>query len=238
MADDVVSRAIGDMVPNISMDGVINVVGWFVFAILLIGGGFWAWYSWKQKKVFGKIINVHSQVGKFWKKTYTDLAKPVKIGSGGFEVLFLQKLKVYRIGYGGNFGDNTYDYYVMPDGYWYNSRQYGDVKYLDKNGGLLAVLTTNPLMRGQYATLEKQINELHGEKANFWDKYGGWVLAISFILISGVMLWLSYKQFATVSGNLAGAVTEMGELTKQLASLASNMQGIIKIGGTAGLVPV
>ena len=214
----------------------MKIIGWIVFIIILLAGAYFVYRFYKNKKIFNKIIRVNSKIGNYWKVSYRDKARAVKVGKSGFEILYLKKLKVWKIAYGGNFGDNNYDFYVMPDGYWYNSRQSSDVSWIDKNDGLIPVVTTNPLMRGQYVALEKQIDSLHGDKAKFWDKYGSYVLSMAFVLISGTFLWLMFKEFSTAMGQLSTYHTQMAELLDKVNVLIGNVQAIPE--QTGGLIPV
>ena len=214
----------------------MTIGGWIVFALIAIGGGFFLYSYYKNKKIFNKKINVHSIMGSYWKKTYTDLARAVKIGKGGFEILYLKKLKTWKIAYGGNLGDNNYDFYVLPDGYWYNGMMSADVNAIDKAGGLIPIVTTNPLMRGQYTALEKQIDSLHGDKIKWWDKYGNYVLSMAFVLIAGTFLWLMFKEFSTAMAQLTTYHNSMAELLDKVNILMSNSP-TTNTGGL-GLIPV
>jgi hypothetical protein len=160
----------------------------------------------------------------------------VKIGTGGFEILYLKKQKTWRIAYGGRVGMNKYYFFKSPDGYWYNSMFSGKIEYINSHGGLIPVLTANPLMRGQYTSLEKQIDSLHADKKSFMDKYGTWVLAISFVLIAGFMLYLCYKEFATAMASLNSSIKLEGDILTGLAKLAGNLQALNNTGGSA-LIP-
>jgi len=219
---------------RINTSTILNIVGWIVFLILLIGGGYWYWTYSKNKKLFNKRITAFELVGGIWTPSIRDVAKTVKIGKGGFEILYLKKTKTWKIAYGGRVGRLDYYFFIMPDGYWYNGVLLGNLNAIDETGGLIPVGTTNPLMRGNYTALEKQIDALHGEKKSFWQEYGNYILSLAFVLIAGVMLWLMFKEFSTVSGNLAEAVKQMGEVLKSLSNLASNVQGG---GGNSGLIP-
>lgn len=234
---DVNTKIMG-AVTGISVKGVLNFLGW-AFAILLIGG-FCFWYFGiysKNKKIFNKSITVNVNVGGYWKpiRNY-DVAKSIKIGKGGFEILYLKKAKSWKIAYGGNFGDNNYEFYIMPDGYWYNGRQMADVKYMDEKGGLIQVVTTNPLMRGQYTALEKQIDSLHAEKQSWWNKYGTFVLSIAFVLVAGVIMWLMLKEWRGAISELASYHNQMGVILDKLSNLATNVQGSSS-NINSGLVP-
>jgi hypothetical protein len=237
-ANTVISEANSKIIGAFSGTGtsIVNVVGWIFFILLLIGGGFWFYIYSKDRKVFTKRITAFDRVGIYWEPVFRDVAKTVKIGKGGFEILFLKKAKTWKLAYGGRVGRNDYYFFIMPDGYWYNGMMCADVNKMDDKGGLVPIVTTNPLMRAQYTALEKQVDSLHGEKTNFWDKYGSWVLGVAFVLIAGVMLWLNYKEYAHAMDTLGSVVGNLDQILGKLSNLAGNIQGTSS--GGSGLVPV
>ncbi len=203
---------------------------------MIIGGGvgFYLWY--KDRRTFRKIITVFDIVGNYYQFAFRDKAKVVKIGSGGFEILFLKKAKTWKIAYGGRVGRDTYYFFIAPDGYWFNGMLSANLNAIDKNGGLIPIVTTNPSMRAQYTSLEKQIDKLHSEKKNFMEKYGSWLFAISFVLVAGVMLWLSYKEFAQASSANAGITDKLGILVDRINNLLAHTSGAAST--TGGVVPI
>jgi len=214
----------------------MTVLGWILFCALFIGGGWWVATYYKNKKQYGKRITAFEIVAGEWKPCIRDLAKIIKIGKGGFEILYLKKLKTWKIAYGGRVGRNDYYFFIMPDGYWYNGSLMANINTIDEHGGLIPITTTNPLMRGQYTALEKQIDNLHAEKTSFWDKHGATIMSIAFILISGVMLWLMFKEWRGAVGQLSGYHTQMGDILDKVANLASNLKGTPEV--ASGLIPV
>lgn len=215
---------------------IMNILGWIALVILLIGGGWWAYVHYKNKREYNQRITAFKIVGDRYVPRIRDLGKTIRLGKGGFEIVYLKKAKTWKIAYGESIGTNDYYFFIMPDGYWYNGVLSARVNYIDERNGLIPVITTNPLMRGQYASLEKQIDSIHGEKQKWWDKYGTYVLSVAFILIAGVLLWLMFKEFHTALGQLSNYHTKLGELLDKMNNLASNLQ---TAGGTdSGLVSV
>lgn len=196
--------------------------GWILFIILIVGGGYYLYYYYKQKKLFNKNITVFEIIGGYYQPAFKDKAKTVKIGTGGFEILYLKKAKVWRIAYGGRIGKDTYYFFVLPDGYWVNGMLSADIKTTDKNGGLFQVITTNPSMRAQYTSLEKQIDSIHADKKSFMDKYGAWVFSIGYLVIAGVFLWLMFREMTQVTNRIGGLVDQLTELAKQMMALSNN----------------
>jgi len=159
-----------------------------------------------------------------------DVARDVKMGSGGFVVLYLKKLKTHKLAYGGKVGKDTYYFFIMPDGYWYNAMLSANLYAIDKEGGFIPVVTTNPSMRGQYTSLEKQIDSLHEEKKKWWDTYGSWVLSMAFVLVAGMMLWLCYQEYAKAMGSMSGMVNEISKLIDKINIMQSNAQSGVSSG--------
>lgn len=211
---------------------VLNIVGWCILAVIVIGGCIWGYIIWNNRRVFCKKITVFDIVGINFVPASRDVAKVVKIGSGGFEILYLKKLKTYRIAYGGKVGKDTYYFFILPDGYWYNGMLSANMMMIDKMGGLVSVVTTNPAMRSQYTSLEKQIDTLHANKVSFMEKYGAWIMGIAFVLVAGVMLYLSYREYASTMASLSGLVDKIGGLVDKIVSLQGATKpatGLVKV---------
>ena len=213
---------------------LLKIGGWILFIIIFVAGAVFIYINWRNKKLFNKKITLLELVGDYYQPALEDTAKVVKIGSGGFEILYLKKLKTWKVAYGGRVGLNKYYFFKSPDGYWYNSMFYGKIEAISEHGGLIPVVTANPLMRGQYTALEKQIDALHSDKKSFMDKYGTWVLAISFVLIAGFMLFLCYKEFASAMSSLHETIKLENDILDKLELLAGNVQAI----QPSGLIPI
>lgn len=231
----IISDVNSKLVNAITGTNLVNALGWVFSAILLISGVAWVFMYWKNSKLYSKKITAFILVGGTWQPNIRDTARVWKLGKGGFEILYLKKLKTWKIAYGGTVGANNYYFFVMPDGYWYNGVLFGGLSYIDEKGGMIPIKTTNPLMRGQYTSLETQIDSITGQGKNFWEKYGGWVMSVGFLLIAGFLLWLNYKQYVIATGNLGQVVTGLNQLIDKLNLLTSNIQGA---GSNSGLVPV
>lgn len=218
----------------------LNVIGWLVFTIISVGAIWGIYVYYKNKKQYNIRITAFRSTGGQWIPKVRDVAKTIKLGKGGFEIIYLKKLKTWRVAYGESVGANDYYFFIMPDGYWYNGILDANLRYIDGSKGMIIVRTTNPLMRGQYTALEKQIDSIHGQKQKWWDKYGTAVLGIAFILIAGVMLWLNYKQYVVATGNLDSAVSKMGDAISKMGDVLqklSNLAGNIQSSGNSGMIP-
>ena len=212
----------------------MTILGWILFIVLCLGGGWFLYSYYTNKKIFNKRITAFEIISGEWSPCVRDTAKVIKIGKGGFEILYLKNTKSWKIAYGGRVGRNDYYFFIMPDGYWYNGTLLASINKIDENGGLVPITTTNPLMRGQYTALEKQIDVLHADKASFWEKHGSFVMSIAFILIAGVLLWLMFKEWRLSLGQLSSYHIALESILEKLANLAGNIQGTPT---ASGLVP-
>lgn len=207
---------------------IANTVGWIIAAVVLISACVFAYWWWYSKKIFYKRITDFELINGFYQPAYRDTAKVVKLGTGGFEVIYLKKRKVYRIAFGGRIGRNDYYFFIAPDGYPYSGLLSGHIT----TDGKVPVQTTNPTMRSQYTALEKQIEALHGAKKSFWDTYGNWVMSLAFLLIIGILAWLIYREMHATMGSIAGVADKMSILADSMQKMYVNSQG-----GTAVLKP-
>jgi len=236
MADEI-TNINNQIVSSITNQNWGNIIGWIVFVLVLAGAGILGYLWWNNKRIFNKKATVLEVVGINYVPTFTDMMKIVKIGTGGFEILYFKKLKCYRIGYGGRVGKRDYYFFIGKDGYWYNGMLSADINSIDKNGGLIPIVTTNPNMRGQYTSLEKQIDTLHSEKKTFMEKYGMWVLASGFILIIGVFAWLIFREMSPLMNSVAGVTDKQLLITDKLDMLISRLAPAIN-STSNGLIPV
>lgn len=230
---DINSKIVNSFTNTISKSVVINAIGYLLFGIVAMGlFGWWAW-SYIEKKKYNKKITAFEILGDYYSPTIRDTAKTVKLGRGGFEILFLRKQKTWKLAYGGRIGKADYYFFIDSIGYWYNGALSGKVQYIDQMQGLIPVITTNPTMRAQYTALEKQIDALHSEKKSFWDKYGTWVLSIAYVLIMGIFVWLSFREVHQFLGSGSELAQRMTELADAMSKIAVNL----KTQQPSGLIP-
>jgi uncharacterized membrane protein len=242
MAAEVVTEINQKIIGSITNIPWVKVGGWILAFVVAIGGGFLLYNYYKNKKVFNKEATILEVVGVHYVPTAKDLMKVVKIGTGGFEILYLKKLKIYKIAYGGRVGKNSYYFFIGPDGYWYNGMFSSDINYIDEQGGLVPIVTTNPLMRAQYTSLEKQVDILHSAKKTFMQEYGMWVLGAGFITIIGVFAWLIFREMSPIMGAVSGTANTQAIITDKLTILVERLNEILLdrpiTNYSGGLVPV
>jgi len=214
---DTVSSINQKIFSSISFSGTAKIIGWVAFAVLLIGGCAYAWYAWREKKLWNKIVIIKTIVNDRFVKAGNDVAKVIKLGKGGFEILYLKGAKTWKIAHISSKVDpNTYEFYIMPDGYWYTAYISANMKQITKEGGLISVITTNPSMRSQYTSLEKQIDSLHLDKKGFWETNKVWMIPLTYTLVIGVTAWLIFKDFPSLFNSMA-------QLTDKVTILVQNV---------------
>lgn len=225
------------LINKVTSVGTLKGIGygaiWLLVGFVVIAGAGWWAFAYLEKKKFSRVIKVYEIVNGYFVHTYSDLAKTVKIGKGGFEVLYLKKLKTWKLAHGARSGKNEYNFYIMPDGYWYPGQIKASIHSINDNGGLIPVVTTNPAMRSQYTSLEKQIDTLHAEKKSFWKEYGPWILGAVYIAIIGIFSWLSYREIGQFLGSGTNLANQMNQLAENMNRLAVNLNGA----SPSGLVP-
>lgn len=215
-----------------SSTGFIQTIGWIVGSVIVLGiAGIWFWVTYTNKQ-FGKIINVFELVSGNYEHTFTDKAKVIKIGKNGFEILYLKKLKTYKLAYGGTAGKNKYYFFIAPDRIWYNCLLMGQIT----EDGKIPIKATSILMRASYTALEKDIDSLSAQKKTFWEQYGQWVLSISFVLIIGIMSWLIIREYAQGIGQIPTLIDRLGELVDKVNHLLVSADTNSNGGTNGGLI--
>ena len=235
MADlTTINSNIVNKVSGFQFGGVFKALGWLLLALIVIGGCGYAAYVYYEKKKYNKKTTDFESINGTWTPSFRDSAKTVKLGRGGFQILYLKKLKTWRLAYGGRVGVNTYYFFIGKDGYPYNGILAADIHYINEHGGLIPVVTTNPTMRAQYTALEKQIEALHADKKGIWEKYGNWILSMTFVVIIGIFTWLIYREIGGFLGSGSTLAQQMTALAEQMNKLAVNLNNAQ---GGSGLTP-
>ena len=183
----------GMKMPVFSSGGIFQFILAAILFILIIGGlgGFAWWFI--LKKIYNRRIVIFEKVGQIFEPTGYDTAKEYIIGDGGEKVLYLRKRKFWKVAEKQS-SRSTYWFAVLDDGYWYN------ITLGDLNSKLGTVEATgispeiHKLMRYQNAGLRKNLQERHLKKNWYDHPLIGWIGAIVFVLIAGIMLYLIAKQ--------------------------------------------
>lgn len=217
--DDLMASA-GWNAPN--MGGItMGVLGVIIFILVLGAVIFLGWYLINAMTYKKKVI-IFEKVGQGFEPTGRDKAKEFIIGAGGEKVLFLKKRKIWKVGEK-QASPNNYWFAILDDGYWYNVTL-GD---LNKELGEFGTTGISPemhkLMRFQNAGLRKNLQERHLKKKWWEHPMVGWIGAILFVLIAGIMYIMIGKyyfqeipQTLHVLNTLTERITNLMEATRHL----------------------
>lgn len=189
---------VGDMLAKtgISMPSMGGVFFWIIgflllVLIIIIMAGF-AWWIF-NKLTYNKKIKIFEKVGQRFQHTGSDVAREFAITETGEKVLFLKKRKVWKVGEA-QASPKTFWFAILADGYWYNFTL-GD---FNEKLGTFEISGINPemhkLMRYQNAGLRKNLAERHLKKKWWEHPLVGWIGAIIFVLIVGILFFLIGKQ--------------------------------------------
>lgn len=211
----------------VKMSNMIAIVI-VIFVLLVVGGIFF--FLWMMKKRFNKSVVIFENIsGQGYQPTRKDTAMLVKLGDGGEEVLYLRKHKVYRSAYGKKMGTNQYWFVIGEDGYWYNA----NVDDFDKTMKSLGMKPIDRDMRYMHVALRRNLAERYN-KTKWWEKYGGIILFFGLILITGVLTYLLFDKYITITDKVGSVVSAAAEVTKEAARIIG---GLDSLKGSGGITP-
>lgn len=221
---------LSDVGINISSGGIINFVGWFFAALLIIifiaAIGYWYFVLSKYKY---KIIIFENLSGEGYKVTGKDKAMLKKLGNGGQHVLYLRKRKVVRPAYGQRMGPNTYWFAIAPDGYWHNVV----LKGMEGDKGV-KIETIDPAMQYEYVALEQALGERYDKKRD-WVPLVMAFSVVLLVLFIGIIGWLWFERWAEIPGTVSKVLETEKQVLEELRALLGAIDNS-KTGGS-GLVP-
>lgn len=194
--------------------------------LIIIAFGIFAWIIFLYRTYNRKIIVFENVSGQGYQLVLRDRARVIKLGSGGEELLFLKKKKVYRTAYGKKMGKNTYWFAVGQDGYWYNV-VLGDV---DAKMGMLDIEPIDRDMRYMHVAIRKNIQDSY-KKQTFMEKYGGIVISGLFLLIMLIGIWYLLDEMAEISSGQSASLEsaqKVQEASAQTIIAVNNLIDSIK----------
>lgn len=213
---------LGFTMPTFGTDGLMTILMWIaiVFVFIIIGGIIiWSYF---QRKMYNKKIVLFENIGNTgYQKTGEDVARLVKVGDGGEEILFLKNRKCYRTAYGKKMGKETYWFAVGQDGYWYNI-VLGD---LDAKMGMLDIEPVDRDMRYMHVAIRKNIQERY-RKINFMEKYGQMIANFIFLIIMLVGIWFLINKLTTATGQIIQAMDLNAGMLETLKGALSNIDNL------------
>lgn len=169
------------------------------------------------RKINGKITPIDEDKGFF-----------EKIGMAGDYWLKLKKYKKILSRPKKEIAKNTFWYFEREDGEWLNfiledideKLKIAKAEYIDED------------MRLQRLGIEKNLRE-NFKKQSFWEKWGGTILSVGFILIVTICLVVLFQKLNDLTGAMNGAassITKLAEATKDLIITKSG--GMLPVNAT------
>ncbi len=209
---------------------VLTLGAGLLFLILIIGGligvAFWA----SNKLSYTRKVIIWTEVGDHYEPNGKDVAKEIRIGDGGEMCLFLKKRKVWRVA-NKQTGRNTYHFFIGRDGYWYNDT----VQFDD---GQLRTKGINPelhkVMRYQNSALRKNLHENLKNKITWWDKNGGWLKGLIFVMVTGIFFMMIGKYFFA---ELPRTLDLLNQILERMNTIMTRLEVVEGTAASSGLVP-
>ena len=204
----------------------------YVFAILIFfivaAVVFYLIYQWR---LYNKKVVVFENIsGQGFQPVFKDVARTIKLGAGGEEILYLRKKKCYRTAYGRKMGKNTYWFAIGQDGYWYNC-VLGDI---DAKMGMLDIEPIDRDMRYMHVAVRKNIADRY-KKSKFLDKYAPILMNGMFLIIILIGIWFLLDKIATIASSSASSVEAANKVLAASKEVIVSLDNICT--GGSGVAP-
>lgn len=223
--ESVISETAGKLLPNFSMAGLGSLLLYGFISLLviaLIGVGV---YFLVQRMQYNKKIILWAKIGGKLTRIQEDTGKFERVGISGDQWCRLRKAKKIlprpRIAV----AKNEFWFYQRKDGEWINF----DLEDIDDKFEKASIKYDDEDMRLQRLGIQKNLIARF-QKATFWQKYGGMIMSLIFVLVVAIMFILLFKTMGdswVQAGEMAEAVKEMANQVQKLST---------RVGG--GAVPV
>lgn len=229
MAENLLGESFGDtfggMIPSLTssqvMTWVIIIGGIFIFAGFL---GFLTYYFWIKFRYNKKII-VFKKVGTEIIPVMEDKGWLTRVGGAGDTWMKTKSSKKTLPRPKIQMRKNEYWYYEREDGEWINF----NLKDFDLEMKKAGISYVDEDMRLQRLGIQKNL-EARFQQVSFWQKYGGMIMSLIFILVITVCFVILFKEMKdnwTVGKEMASAVKDMAEQVRNMrVSVGSGIQPI------------
>lgn len=201
--------------PSVSMEGASSFILVLVGAVLFCGALCVVAYLVILHLRYNKKIKVFKKVGLQIIPVAEDKGWEERLEMAGDTWLRVRKSKKILPTPSIQMGKNEYWYYVREDGEWINFR----LGNFDEQMRELGAYFVDMDMRLQRLGIRKNIQDRFN-KVTFWQKYGGMIMSVVYILVVTICLVILFRQ---MSGAWGGA-TQMAEAVKEMAQEVANMR--------------
>ena len=166
---------------------------------------------------YNRKIELYENVsGRGYFRTKTALARRVKLGRAGEEVLKTMSGDIFSA-YGRKTGKNTYAFARGQDGYWYNIL-HGD---LDAKFGVLDIEPVDKDVRMFHLGIEKVAQQDYAQKKGFMEKYGIHMIMFFFLLMFLIGFYVIAGKIN--EGLVASNSPEVAKVNKETAQLLKSL---------------
>lgn len=224
---DMLSEAIGNKLPNISMGGMATIVGWLLGAVLFTGILATVFYFVYKSLIYNKVIKIYRKVGNKTILVAVDKGYFARVGNAGDYWCLTKKLKKTLPRPTIQSGKNEYWFFEREDGEFINFGL-GDI---DAQMKAAKVYYIDEDMRLARLGIQKNLRDRF-QKVSFWQKYGGLIMNLIYLIVSTILLVVLFKEIKGVweaGHSMAGAVRDMAVQVENMAR---------RVGGGMQTVPV
>lgn len=217
------SEEIGSFVSSFAGSGSgMGTAIWIAVGVMVIGGLLaWGVVALMQYLAFNKKIVLWRKVGNQRPtKILEDRGKFERVGSAGDYWCITKKLKKTLPRPSIQSGKNEFWFYEREDGEWINFGM-GDIDNQMRESKAYYV---DEDMRLQRLGIQKNLRDRF-QKVSFWQKYGGLIMQVIYLLITTICLVILFKEMKdnwAVGREMASAVRDMAvqvaNLQKQIGS--------------------
>jgi len=224
--NNIIGDTLGGFIPEISISNIGTLIIWGLgITILLIFAGIGSYFL-VQKLRYNKKIILYKKIGGVTKKIATYKAMFERLGNAGDYWCRLKNPKKILSRPRIESSKNEYLFYERKDGEWINF-EFGDIDEQMQTAGIKYI---DEDIRLQRLGIQKNL-EQRFQKVTFWQKYGGMIMSLIFVLVTAIMYIVLFKTMGdswTQAGQMAEAVKEMANQVQILST---------KVGGGIQVIP-
>jgi len=222
--------AISNYIPDFSTSGLIPVITFFIFFIIIAILIAILAYFIAIMKIYNKKIQIFEKIGGRIILTKKDRAREIKIGNTGDTAFRTRKTKKILPTPSIQSGKRVYWFYIREDNEWINFG-IGDI---DEEMRQIKAHFLDKEMRYARTQLQKSMQERY-QKITFLEKYGGLLVWTFFLIIMGIVMWLWFDKLT----EMAGVAKDSLESARQVQELAKDT--LISVdnirSGGSGIIP-
>jgi len=204
---DMLTSAIGDKLPRFTATGVATLVGWLIGAVLFAGLLGVAFYFVYKNLIYNKTVKIYRKVGNKTVLVAVDKGYFARVGNAGDYWLITKKLKKTLPRPTIQSGKNEYWFFEREDGEFINFGL-GDI---DSQMKVAKVYYIDEDMRLARLGIQKNLRDRF-QKVSFWQKYGGLIMNLIYLMVSTILLVILFKEIKGVweaGHSMASAVRDM-----------------------------